>query len=68
MRSPFAAGALDVVNAPQILDEGVDVTAADTSVILAANRSRRQMIQRMGMPDGSLCRRRRQAVHWTYTI
>ncbi len=55
--SRFAAGALDVVSAPQILDEGVDVPAADTAVILAASRSRRQMIQRMGRilrrkPDG----------------
>ncbi len=29
--SRFAAGALDVVSAPQILDEGVDVPAADTA-------------------------------------
>jgi len=55
--SRFAEGALDVVSAPQILDEGVDVPAADTAVILAASRSRRQMIQRMGRilrrkPDG----------------
>lgn len=57
MLSRFAAGALNVVSAPQILDEGVDVPAADTAVILAASRSRRQMIQRMGRilrpkPDG----------------
>ncbi len=53
----FAAGELDVVSAPQILDEGVDVPAADTAVIMAASRSRRQMVQRMGRilrpkPDG----------------
>lgn len=44
----FGAGALQVVTAPQVLDEGVDVPAADLAVILAASRSRRQMIQRMG--------------------
>ncbi len=53
----FGAGALKVVAAPQVLDEGVDVPAADLAVILAASRSRRQMIQRMGRvlrrkPDG----------------
>ena len=53
-----AAGA---VTAPQVLDEGVDVPAADLAVILAASRSRRQMIQRMGRvlrrkPDGRLAR------------
>jgi superfamily II DNA or RNA helicase len=36
------------VTAPQVLDEGVDVPAADLAVILASSRSRRQMIQRMG--------------------
>ena len=44
----FGAGALRVVTAPQVLDEGIDVPAADLAVILAASRSRRQMIQRMG--------------------
>ncbi|MEX2658379.1 MAG: DEAD/DEAH box helicase, partial [Acidimicrobiales bacterium] len=53
----FAAGAVQVVAAPQVLDEGVDVPAADLAVILAASRSRRQMVQRMGRvlrrkPDG----------------
>ena len=57
----FAAGALQVVTAPQVLDEGVDVPAADLAVILAASRSRRQMIQRMGRvlrrkPDGRSAR------------
>ncbi len=46
--SRFAAGELQAVAAPQVLDEGVDVPAADVAVILAASRSRRQMIQRMG--------------------
>ncbi|MGH9138652.1 MAG: DEAD/DEAH box helicase [Acidimicrobiales bacterium] len=44
----FATGDLRAVAAPQVLDEGVDVPAADLAVILAASRSRRQMIQRMG--------------------
>ena len=57
----FGAGALQVVTAPQVLDEGVDVPAADLAVILAASRSRRQMIQRMGRvlrrkPDGRCAR------------
>lgn len=57
----FAAGELQVVAAPQVLDEGVDVPAADVAVILAASRSRRQMIQRMGRilrrkPDGRWAR------------
>ena len=52
---------LRVLTAPQVLDEGVDVPAADLGVILAASRSRRQMIQRMGRvlrrkPDGSVAR------------
>jgi len=57
----FGAGSLQVVTAPQVLDEGVDVPAADLAVILAASRSRRQMIQRMGRvlrrkPDGRSAR------------
>ena len=44
----FAAGALDAVVAPRILDEGIDIPEADLGVILAASRRRRQMIQRMG--------------------
>lgn len=57
----FAVGELQVVAAPQVLDEGVDVPAADLAVILAASRSRRQMVQRMGRilrrkADGRLAR------------
>ena len=53
----FASGDLEVLSAPQVLDEGIDVPAADLAIILAASRSRRQMIQRMGRvlrrkPDG----------------
>lgn len=44
----YEAGDLRVVTAPQVLDEGVDVPAADLGIILATSRSRRQMIQRMG--------------------
>ena len=44
----FGTGVLRVVVAPQVLDEGIDVPDADLAVIVAASRSRRQMIQRMG--------------------
>lgn len=44
----FASGAVRAVSAPRVLDEGIDVPAADLAVILGASRSRRQMIQRMG--------------------
>lgn len=46
--SRFRDGSVQVVTAPQVLDEGVDVPAADLAVVLAASRSRRQMVQRMG--------------------
>ena len=36
------------VSAPRILDEGVDVPEADLGIVMASNRSRRQMIQRLG--------------------
>ena len=57
----FAEGFLQVVVAPQVLDEGVDVPEADLAVILAASKTRRQMIQRMGRvlrvkKDGRLAR------------
>jgi RNA polymerase primary sigma factor len=44
----FRAGNIGTLAAPRVLDEGVDVPAADVGVVLAANRSRRQMIQRLG--------------------
>lgn len=44
----FRSGIIKVLTAPKVLDEGVDVPAADTAVILAASRGRRQMVQRMG--------------------
>jgi hypothetical protein len=55
--SRFADGSLDVLAVPRVLDEGIDVPAADLAVIAGASRSRRQMIQRRGRvlrrkPDG----------------
>lgn len=44
----FRDGAVTALTAPRILDEGVDIPEADLGVVLAANRSRRQMIQRLG--------------------
>ena len=53
----FNAGRITVLCAPKVLDEGIDVPAADVAVVLAASRTERQMIQRMGRvirrkPDG----------------
>ena len=44
----FRNGNLPVLVAPRVLDEGVDVPDADIAVVLAAFRSRRQMVQRLG--------------------
>ena len=44
----FEDGQHELVAAPRLLDEGVDVPAADLAIVLASSRSRRQMIQRMG--------------------
>ncbi len=44
----FRAGNLDAIVAPRVLDEGVDVPDADVAVVLAAFRTRRQMVQRLG--------------------
>lgn len=44
----FADGRVDVLSAPRVLDEGIDVPAADLAVIVGASRTRRQMVQRMG--------------------
>ncbi len=41
-------GRLQVVAAPRVLDEGVDVPDADLGIVVSASRTRRQMIQRMG--------------------
>jgi RNA polymerase primary sigma factor len=57
----FEDGSHDLVAAPRLLDEGVDIPAADLAIVLAASRSKRQMIQRMGRvvrpkEDGRLAR------------
>lgn len=44
----FEDGQHELVAAPKLLDEGVDVPAADLAIIVATSRSRRQLIQRMG--------------------
>ena len=44
----FEDGTHEIVAAPRLLDEGVDVPAADLAIILATSRSRRQLVQRMG--------------------
>lgn len=57
----FEDGQHELVAAPRLLDEGVDVPAADLAIVLASSRSRRQMVQRMGRvvrkkKDGRLAR------------
>ena len=37
-----------IVAAPRLLDEGIDVPDADLAIVLASNRSRRQLVQRLG--------------------
>lgn len=59
--SEFGEGKLKVIVAPQVLDEGIDVPEADLAIIVAASKTRRQMIQRMGRvlrrkSDGRLAR------------
>lgn len=44
----FRNDRIQVLCAPRVLDEGIDVPAADLAVIVAASKTRRQMIQRMG--------------------
>lgn len=44
----FRNGNLQAVVAPRVLDEGVDVPDAELAIVLAAFRTRRQMIQRLG--------------------
>ena len=41
-------GLVTSVSAPRLLDEGVDVPDCDLGIVVAASRSRRQMIQRLG--------------------
>ena len=44
----FEDGTHELIAAPRLLDEGIDVPSADLALVLASSRSRRQMIQRMG--------------------
>lgn len=44
----FRAGRYDVIVAPKLLDEGIDVPEADLGIVISASRTKRQMIQRMG--------------------
>ncbi|MCR8897185.1 DEAD/DEAH box helicase [Gordonia sp. GONU] len=44
----FKRGSITALAAPRVLDEGIDVPEADVAIVLAASRTRRQMIQRMG--------------------
>jgi superfamily II DNA or RNA helicase len=44
----FEVGDHQVIVAPRVLDEGIDVPAADLGIIVTASGSKRQMIQRMG--------------------
>ncbi len=44
----FADGRPQTLCAPKVLDEGIDVPAADMGIIMAASASQRQMVQRMG--------------------
>lgn len=44
----FGAGSLHCLVAVKALDEGVDVPDADLAIVMAASKSKRQMIQRLG--------------------
>ncbi|MGW4535378.1 DEAD/DEAH box helicase family protein [Nocardia sp. NPDC004340] len=44
----FRRGDLRALSAPRVLDEGIDIPDAQLGMVLAASRTRRQMIQRMG--------------------
>jgi len=44
----FKDGRIQVLCAPRVLDEGIDVPKVDVGVIVSASQSRRQMIQRLG--------------------
>ncbi len=55
---------LDVVAAPRVLDEGIDVPDANLGIVLSASRTRRQMIQRMGR----ILRRKREGVAARFVI
>lgn len=55
---------LDVVAAPRVLDEGIDVPDANLGIVMSASRTRRQMIQRMGR----ILRRKRAGVGARFVI
>jgi RNA polymerase primary sigma factor len=44
----FKGHEVQVLCAPRVLDQGVDVPEADLGIVLAATKTRRQMVQRMG--------------------
>lgn len=44
----FRVGELSVLATAKLLDEGIDIPEAEVGIILAASKTRRQMIQRMG--------------------
>ncbi|WP_052061223.1 DEAD/DEAH box helicase [Rhodococcoides fascians] len=44
----FRRGKLSVLATAKLLDEGIDIPEAEVGIILAASKTRRQMIQRMG--------------------
>lgn len=57
----FEDGEHELIAAPMLLDEGIDVPAADLAIVVASSRSKRQMVQRMGRvlrkkEDGRLAR------------
>lgn len=57
----FESGKIQAITAARVIDEGVDVPEADLAVIIAASKTKRQMIQRMGRvlrpkSDGRLAR------------
>jgi len=44
----FESGDTEVIAAPLLLDEGIDVPSADLAFVFASHSNKRQMIQRMG--------------------
>ena len=44
----FRKGESQILSSPKILDEGVDFCQANLGIVMSANKTRRQMIQRLG--------------------